>query len=609
MDQRSFQKLLRRTVALPVALLVCLAAILGAEVWLLSASLHWVDHSGQVLAGARQLSRYVAEMDTGLRGYYIAGDTNFLQPYREGKSRLLEQVNLLEDLTRDNPTQMERLRSITQANDRWVQWADQQVQNRRLGPLSDSALLAGHDLLEQVRQRQREFVNVEEVLRVRRSQRAELLNALVVASAVALSLVIAVLLFTLTRRELMALSSSYERHLQSEAEQRRQASESREWFQSTLNSLGEAVISADRSGKISYINPVAQQLTGCSHEEAVGRRFGEVVRLTDERTHAPAENPVVLVNNAKAAVALSNGLLLTGRDGITTPIELTGAPILDRKANVLGVTVVFRDVMQRRQTEQMLRSSERLTLAGRLSATIAHEIRNPLDTVSNLVYLLQHENPNITQSQYLSMASDEVARIAQITSQLLTFHRESRSPVDVNLTDVLESVLALFAPQIRQNNIEVIRRFDTDKSVRGYPGELRQVFSNLVGNAVEVLPRGGKLVLHTRESSLHANGIRRGVRVTVLDTGSGIPVGVRKNLFAPFYTTKGEKGTGLGLWISRSIVEKHEGTIRFNSRTHDAVTKPGSRSTTCSGTVFSVFLPFEQRLGLLDLKSLPEVTI
>jgi PAS domain S-box-containing protein len=609
MDQRSFQKLLRRTVALPVILLVCLATILGAEIWLLSTSLHWVDHSGQVLAGARQLSRYVAEMDTGLRGYYIATDPNFLQPYKEGKSRLLEQVNLLEDLTRDNPQQLERLRAITDANTRWVQWADQQIQQRHQGPLSDSALLAGHDLLEQVRQRQREFVNVEEVLRVRRSQRAELLNALVVASAVALSLIIAVLLFTLTRRELMALSSSYERHLQSEADQRRQASESREWFQSTLNSLGEAVISADRSGRISYINPVAQELTGCSHEDAVGRRFNEVVRLIDERTHAAAENPIDLVNKARAAVALPNSLLVTARNGVTSPIELTGAPILDRKGNILGVTVVFRDVMQRRQTEQMLRSSERLTLAGRLSATIAHEIRNPLDTVSNLVYLLQHENPNSTQSQYLSMASDEVARIAQITSQLLTFHRESRSPVDVNLTDVLESVLALFAPRIRQNNIDVIKRFETDRSVRGYPGELRQVFSNLVGNAVEVLPRGGTLVLHTRESSLHANGHRRGVRVTVLDTGSGIPLGVRKNLFAPFYTTKGEKGTGLGLWISRSIVEKHEGTIRFTSRTKDGASPSGAVTAGCSGTAFSVFLPFEQRLGLLDLKSPPEVSI
>ena len=195
------------------------------------------------------------------------------------------------------------------------------------------------------------------------------------------------------------------------------------------------------------------------------------------------------------------------------------------------------------------------------------------------------------------MASDEVARIAQITSQLLTFHRESRSPVAVDVTEVLESVLALFAPQIKQNHIEVVKRFETGNSVRGFPGELRQVFSNLVGNAVEATPRGGKLVLHSRESSLVGDPARKGVRITVLDTGAGIPAGVRKNLFAPFYTTKGEKGTGLGLWISRSIVEKHEGTIHFVSRT----TNGGS------GTAFSVFLPFEQKLGLLDVQGAPPV--
>jgi len=252
---------------------------------------------------------------------------------------------------------------------------------------------------------------------------------------------------------------------------------------------------------------------------------------------------------------------------------------------------VFRDTTQRRQTEQTLRTSERLTLAGRLSATIAHEIRNPLDTVTNLVYLLQHEQKsNSASTQYLEMASEELTRIAQITSQLLTFHRESRSPIPVSLNEVLESVLVLFSPQIKQNHIVVNKRFETDRSVRGFPGELRQVFSNLVGNAMEAIPSGGQLILHTRESTMASDPSRRGVRVTVLDNGSGIPPGVRKNLYAPFYTTKGEKGTGLGLWISRGIVEKHEGTIHVTS------TSGNGRS----GTAFSVFLPYEQKLGMLD---------
>jgi len=427
---------------------------------------------------------------------------------------------------------------------------------------------------------------------MRRSHRAELLNAAVSGTAIGLSLFVAILLFTLTRREILALSSSYERHLRAEAEQRQQLSESRESFQSTLNSLGEAVISTDRLGRISYINPVAQQLTGWDYSEARGQAFDAVMHLSDERTQGPVENPIETVTGDKNVVSLSS-VVLTNRGGTVHPIELTGAPILDRRGQVLGVTVVFRDVAQRRQTEQTLRSSERLTMAGRLSATIAHEIRNPLDTVSNLVYLLQHESPSATQAQYLSLASEELTRIAQITSQLLTFHRESRSPVAVNLNEVLESVLVLFAPQIKQNRVQIDKRFEATKNVRGFPGELRQVFSNLVGNAVEATPPGGNLVLHTRVSSLASNPAVKGVRVTVLDNGSGIPAGVRKNLFAPFYTTKGEKGTGLGLWISRSIVEKHEGTIHFSSRV----------SNGNSGTAFSVFLPFVQKQRLMDAKS------
>jgi PAS domain S-box-containing protein len=593
MDQRSFHSLLRRTVALPVALLVCLTAILVGEILVLTDSLRWVDHSDKVISESRQLGRSMVEMETNLRAYFLSHDASFLEPFQQARSRLPDEYNNLFLLTEDNPGQQLRLSETYNADQRWIQWADQQLHTAESSSPADADLLVGHDLMEQVRARQRDFISAEEKLHAQRSHRAQLLNEGVIGSAVGLSLIIAFLLFTLTRRELRELSSSYERHLQAEAEQRREASESRDWFQSTLNSLGEAVVSTDVSGVISYINPVAQQLTGWDYPRARGQRFSEVVRLTDEHTQLPPENPIASVTRGRQLFTAPGELLLTNSNGSTVPIDLSAAPTLDRRGNVLGVTVVFRDVTQRRQTEQTLRSSERLTLAGRLSATIAHEIRNPLDTVSNLVYLLQHDNPSVNQAQYLTMAGEEVARISQITSQLLTFHRESRNPVAVNVTEVLESVLTLFAPQIRLNHIDVVRHFETDKSVRGFPGELRQVFSNLVGNAIEVMPRGGKLVLHSRESSLLSNSSVKGLRVTVLDSGAGIPAGVRRNLFAPFYTTKGEKGTGLGLWISRSIVEKHEGTIHLVSRTTNGN----------SGTAFSVFLPFRQQRGLLDAKT------
>ena len=444
MDQRSFQRLLRRTVALPVLLLMLLAAILAGESLLLYTSLRWVDHSNQVLTIARQLQRQIIDMETGLRGYYLTGDQVFLDSYNDAKSRVPDQLDSLQTLTVDNPAQQARLKAAKDADLRWMEWAERQARGGHANPPSAAELLEGQQLVNDTRLRQREFVAAEELLRARRSRQAKALNAAVIGSAIGLSLLVAVVLFTLTRRELMALSATYEKHLQAEAEQLQRLKQSREQMQITLKSLGEAVVSTDQAGNLSFINPAALQLTGWDGANAEGRPFGEVVRLTDERTRTLVDDPIEAVRRAQKVVGFSNSMVLASRDGKEYPIELTGAPIFNERRAVVGVVVVFRDVTQRRQTEQTLRTSERLTLAGRLSATIAHEIRNPLDTVTNLVYLLQQEQqPGSASAQYLQMASDELARIAQITGQLLTFHREAKSPIAVNLTEVLESVLVL----------------------------------------------------------------------------------------------------------------------------------------------------------------------
>ena len=238
MDQRSFQRLLRRTVALPVLLLMLLAAILAGESLLLYASLHWVDHSDQVIGTARQLQRQIVEMETALRGFYLTGDQVFLNSYNEAKSKVPEQLDSLEKLTSDNPAQQARLKASRDVDQRWVEWADRQLLGGHPNPPSEQALLESQQLLEQTRQRQRDFIAAEEALRSQRSSRAKALNAAVIGSAVVLSLLVAVLLFTLTRRELMALSATYEKHLQAEAQQQQQLKESREQMRITLKSLG-----------------------------------------------------------------------------------------------------------------------------------------------------------------------------------------------------------------------------------------------------------------------------------------------------------------------------------------------------------------------------------
>ncbi len=480
-----------------------------------------------------------------------------------------------------------------------MQWAEHEIAIHANKRPTEDELMQGDVLMEEIRDRQREIVAEEERLLHLRTRQATYLSHVVLFTAIGLSIVVAGLLFTLTRRELRQLSDTYERHLYAEEEKSRQLAESRERFQITLNSLGDAVIATDAEGRVSYINPVAQRLTGWNDYIEARAPSGRG-RAARRRTYAPGvRRPVDTVRRAEKVVGLSNHVLLLSRSGQEYPVEMNGAPIMNDRRQLVGVVVVFRDITQRRQTEQTLRASDRLTQVGRLAATIAHEIRNPLDTVSNLVFLLRHESyPNPETKQYLDLASEELARITQITGQLLTFHREAQSPVPVDLAKVLESVLTLYAPQISMAGITVTSRFDTHRPVRGFPGELRQVFSNLVVNAIHSMPDGGRLVLHVYESSLASDPGRKGVRVTVLDNGVGIPPGVRKNLFAPFYTTKGEGGTGLGLWVTRGIIEKHEGTIHFISSV-----RPGR-----TGTAFSVFLPFEQLLGKLDLPKAPPLS-
>src|SRR5208337_289300 len=595
MDERRFQRLLRRTVAIPVTLLVLLAVTLLVEILTLTSSLKWVDHAEQVISNSRQLMRYMVDMETGVRGYHLTGDKTFLEPYEVGKARVPEQTALLLRLSADNPGQQRRINEIKDLDRRWLDHAEALLQQPVHNSVSIKEFETGKQLMDEIRMKQREILAAEEQLRDVRYRRATILGNIADGTAVGLSLLVAFLLFTLTRRELYALSSTYELHLRAEEDKSRQLRESQESLQITLKSIGDAVVSTDATGNVSFLNAVAQQLTGWDYVAAHGRSLREVLPIFDESTRTEIDNLVEAVRRSQSVVGLTQ-LLLTSRSQQEYPIELTAAPIRNDRGHLVGVVIVFRDITQRRQTEHTLRTSERLAQAGRLSATIAHEIRNPLDTVSNLIYLLRHEREaSEASAQYLEMASDELARIAQITGQLLTFHREARSPVDVDLAEVIQSVLVLHAPQIRRGHIKVEQRLNGAQPVRGFPGELRQVFSNLVGNAIDAMPHGGRLILHVRESTCACDAECKGVRVTVLDTGAGISLGVRRNLFAPFYTTKGEKGTGLGLWVSRGIIEKHEGSIYLRSSTQAGK----------SGTAFSVFLPFEQETGMLDVPTIP----
>jgi signal transduction histidine kinase len=241
------------------------------------------------------------------------------------------------------------------------------------------------------------------------------------------------------------------------------------------------------------------------------------------------------------------------------------------------------EITQRLQAEEALRKTEKLAAAGRLAASIAHEINNPLEAVTNLLYLLQtHPELDSTAREYVSTAQAELARVSEITQQTLRFYRQSTFPVRTQVAEVLDSVLALHQLRLGSARITVERELDPTVALFGFSGELRQLFANLIGNAIDAMVGGGRLIVRARYGTGRSlrGGWCDGVRVTVSDTGTGMSEETQRRLFEPFYTTKDATGTGLGLWVSDEIIRKHSGTARVKSRQGDH-----------SGTTFAIFFP------------------
>jgi signal transduction histidine kinase len=243
---------------------------------------------------------------------------------------------------------------------------------------------------------------------------------------------------------------------------------------------------------------------------------------------------------------------------------------------------IAMDITARKLSEEALRTSEKLAATGRLAATIAHEVNNPLAAVTNLLYLLRvYPQLDETAREYVSTAEAELSRVTHITRQTLGFYRESSMAVETDPVQLVEEVVGIYGRQIEERGIAIRRQYEFEGSIRAFPGELRQVLANLICNAVEATPEEGTIRVHIFRDDTAKHG--PGVRLVIADNGPGIPPDIRSRIFEPFFTTKGERGTGLGLWVTRGIIEKHGGSIRFRSSTH-----PESH-----GTCFAILLPFE----------------
>jgi PAS domain S-box-containing protein len=342
-----------------------------------------------------------------------------------------------------------------------------------------------------------------------------------------------------------------------------------------VESSRDAILTVDPEGVITSWNRAAEQLFGYTAEEAVGMPVANLVPR--ERTLELLRNRRILNEGGTIEPYKTERLR---KDGKCQPVLLSISPLFNSRGEIVGSSGIVRDIAFEKQSEEAVLRSEKLATAGRMAASIAHEINNPLEAVLNLLYLARQDATH--SDEYLTMAEQEVGRVARLAQQTLGLVRESNTPDSVDPANIMEETLELYTRKLASRQIRVSRRYRANVPIQGYAGELRQLFANLIVNAADAIGEGGSL--HVRVVAGHdwSNG-REGIRITVADSGAGIPRENLERIFEPFYTTKKGRGTGLGLWVSSGIVRKHGGAIRVRSRSNG----------NGAGTIFSIFLPYQ----------------
>jgi PAS domain S-box-containing protein len=337
----------------------------------------------------------------------------------------------------------------------------------------------------------------------------------------------------------------------------------------------DAIMVRDMDGTIRFWNSGAEALFGWSRQEVVGQSLHKILA-----TRFPVPFPEIESELFKTGRWEGN-LVQRARDGREITVACRKALKNDESGSPGGILEISRDITEKLRAEEALRNAEKLAAMGRVAGIIAHEINNPLEAILNIFHLLRdHSSLDSEALEYARMAEHELLRVAHIVKHTLSFYRESQHPVPVSIAEVIDNVLELQARNLQMQGIVLQKRYLTDATIQGFPGELRQVFMNLVVNAIQAMPHGGRLRITVREH-INPETLAMGMSVCVCDSGSGISPTHAKQLFEPFFTTKSTKGTGLGLWISKGIVQKYDGSIQFRS----------VRSQDSCSTCFRVLIP------------------
>jgi PAS domain S-box-containing protein len=702
MTESSFRQLLLRLAYIPILSLLGFLAILGVELREIALLRFAGSQATTILLQSDRLEKSMIDEETGIRGYLAAKNSLFLQPYNEASARFDGELSLLQSTAYSNPLLNAKVAAISAS---YKQFNDV---NQVL--LKDT--LSNEPNVDLIRQQKQtmDILRAElaeltaEQNNIRESTRTRLTRILGRLPAIGIGggAFIAALLLWYGNTLFREITSAFRQQLE-------ETGLRRDYLETTLQSIGDAVIVCDSSGRVTLMNPTAVEVTGWTREQAMGQPLERVFRIINERTRETVESPVANVLRVGNIVGLANHTLLVRHDGVEVPIDDSGAPIHDKNNEIVGVVLVFRDITERRQNEEALRQSdisrlrlaaiidsaddaiisknldgivsswnegacrmfgytatemvgqpvlrlipedlhyeedeilrkirageridhyetrrtkkngdsvevsvtispikdesgriigaskiardisnrkrverqlvqsEKLAATGRMAATIAHEINNPLESLVNLIYLARQDSgPGGKVNDYLLTAESELERVSHIARQTLGFYRDTGSPTEVYLHELMENVLSVYSSKLLNTGITIDKQFHNDRKVLVSKGEILQIFSNVITNAADAMRQGGMLKISIRQI---VSPTQDGIQTIIRDNGNGIRDEHLAQIFEPFFTTKGDLGTGIGLWVTKQLVEARGGEILVTSSTENGN----------SGTTVTIFIPF-----------------
>jgi PAS domain S-box-containing protein len=344
-------------------------------------------------------------------------------------------------------------------------------------------------------------------------------------------------------------------------------------FAAIIEYSDDAIISKDLSGRITSWNPAATRILGYTSEEMIG---APVLTIIPEELHA--DEPMILARIRAGQRIDHFETIRLRKDGERLDVSLSISPVRDGSGQIIGAAKILRDISARKTLELSLLQAEKIAATGRMAATIAHEINNPLEAILNLLYLAREQATDPAQAEYLIAAESEVARVSHIAKQTLGYYRDPTSVIATSLSDIAAEAIRIYEPRCRAADIRIESQLDPSPDIVLRKGEIMQVLSNLITNAIYAMPSGGTLSIAVQRAP------EGGVVLSVGDTGTGIPAEQLPRVFEAFYTTR-SVGTGIGLFVAKQFIQGHGGKIDVESST----------GTDSHGTKMSIYLPLESQ--------------